>query len=470
MEKDKQSYINVGIGISQTVRSTLGPRGMNKMIIGKSPILTNDGATIIKNVNFNNPIGEIFKNLAKNQEDYIGDGTTTTVILAGQLLEKSLDLINKKIHASTIINGYNIARMETLRFLETLSFEANQTDIIKTAFGSKISPQMTEKLANLISQIDIHKFALTSLDNCEPDAELIEGYQFSGYTLNDRCPKIADGKIAVVDMQTNVETMKMTLNSADELTRFNDNNKQLKRQIVEKLKELGVKCVFLTDTNPQIENFFTENKIMTIVCYKRNEIDNVCRATGCRAISDEEADFEAYLGEGKVEYLQERQLIRIENSKSDIKTLIVKGATRQTLDETMRAIDDVVKLMRLDKKVVVGAGSTEIELALHLKKVAEQIGGKEQLAVEKFAESLEMIPMILAENCGFDAIEVLTLLKNQHSAGQKNLGVDIKFTISDALERKVFEPLLLKKHAINSATEVANLILKLDDIYSGEEQ
>ncbi len=467
--KNKYQYIQVGIDISNTVRSTLGPKGMNKMVIKEGgPILTNDGATIINSIKFENPIGEIFKKLATNQEQYIGDGTTTAVILGGQLLEKALELLNKKVHPTTIINGYDIARHETLKYLQKMKLEVSLEPIIKTCFGSKISNSMSDRLTEILSKVDIKTFRMTKVENSDPLlTNIIDGVQIEGYTINDRMPKHEVGKIAVLDLMTHQDSAKVALSSTDELNKYNENSREQKRQIVKKLKELDVKCVFITDTNPMIEAFLSEENIMSIVAYKKTVLDNICKACNAMVIGDQTTDYEKYLGFGSVEYNQDRQTITVLSEKSQIKTLILHGSTKQTLDETERAVDDVIRLLRLDKHVVVGAGATEIELSLHLKEYSKKIGGKEQIAIEKYAEALETIPLIIAENCGHDSMEVLTVLKNQHSSGNKVLGVDPIRVISDANERKVYEPVSLKAHAINSATEVANLILKLDDIYQG---
>jgi chaperonin GroEL (HSP60 family) len=467
--KNKYQYIQVGIDISNTVRTTLGPKGMNKMVIKDGgPILTNDGATIINAIKFENPIGEIFKKLATNQEQYIGDGTTTAVILGGQLLEKALELLNKKVHPTTIINGYDIARMETINFLQKMKMSVELEPIIKTCFGSKISSSMTNRLTEILSKVDVKNLRMTKVENSDPLlTEMIDGVRIEGYTINDRMPKSEVGKIAVLDLMTNSDSAKVSLSTTEELNKYNENSREQKRAIIRKLKELDVKCVFITDTNAMIEAFLTEANIMSVVAYQKRVLDNICKACNAMVIGDQTTDYERYLGYGSVVYDQDKQSITVLSEKSQIKTLVLHGSTTQTLEETERAVDDVIRLLRLDHDVVVGAGATEIELALHLREYSKKIGGKEQIAIEKYAEALESIPLIIAENCGHDSMEVLTLLKNQHSNGNRVLGVDPIRVISDANERKIYEPVSLKTHAISSATEVANLILKLDDIYQG---
>jgi chaperonin GroEL (HSP60 family) len=467
-KKNKIDYINLGIQISDTVRSTLGIKGMNKMIIkGDETILTNDGATIIKSIKFTNPIADIFKRLAESQERVIGDGTTTAVILAGQLLTNSLDLLNKRVHPTIIMSGYNLARVECLRYLSQIGETVDIEKIIRSTFGSKLNNQLSEKLTNLLKNEDVTNLKIAKFDNSSEKIELIKGFTFEGHTLNDRTPKSTIGDIAVLDLQSNLELAKFQVTSTDELNKIEQRQRDFKKQIVDKLKELDVGCVFTSDTNPQFENYLTEANLMTIVVYKRDLLDNICRATKARVIGDPTIEFKDHLGFGDISYSGQTGIIQILNEKSDIKTLVINAPTKQILDEIERSIDDVVNVMRNYGKSVVGAGAIEIELSNHLREFSKKIGGVEQIAIEKFAESIEAIPLILAENCGHNALEVLTLLKNQHTLGKKDLGVDAVKVISDARERGIFELASLKMHAINSSTEVANLILKLDDIYAG---
>lgn len=461
--KNKLDYIDVGITIANTVRSTLGVRGMNKMVMldGK-PILTNDGATIIKNLPITHPIADMFKGLAEGQERAIGDGTTTATLFAGQLLENAKTLLNKKIHPIIIINGYNIAKQEAINFSHTLKTRGERKEIIKTTFGSKINPAFAEHLTNLLPS-NIERLRICKVENKEPlESKLIKGYMFDGYTINDRMPEFAQGHIAVLDLQSNLEFAKFQITSTDELNKMESNLKEFKRNLANRLKEAGVKIVFYTDTNPQFENFLTEAGLMAIVVYKREYLDGICKATLAQVIAD---PTNLTLGYGSVNYLKNDQKILIENDSSEIDTLILQAPTKQVLEETERAIVDVMGVLHLTNDVVYGAGAFELQISLHLKEFAKKIGGKEQIAIEKYAESIEAIPLILAENCGFDAMEVLTLLKTQHTAGNITLGVDPYRMIGDAKERGVVEPVSLKINALNSATEVANLILKLDDIY-----
>jgi chaperonin GroEL (HSP60 family) len=287
----------------------------------------------------------------------------------------------------------------------------------------------------------------------------MKGYAFEGFTQNDRMPNYINGNICVLDTRNNIEFTKFQITNSDELKKITELEKEHKKSIINKLMESNIKCVFYSDTNPEFESMLTEKGIMGIVVYKREILDNICKSLNIQSSVED-----LHIGTGIVEY---KDYIKIFSENSQIDTLLLHGSTRQVLEETSRAIDDVIRLLKVDNKSVTGAGAIEIELSLHLEKLSKEIGGKEQLAILKFAEALESIPMIIAENCGLDSIEIVTLLKTLHSNGKKDFGIDLINGVSDAKERNIIEPIELKMHAISSSTDVANLIIKLDDVYKG---
>lgn len=464
MEETKYAHIQAAVNFCDLIRSTLGPRGMNKAVINKSnnnTIFTNDGATIIEQLNINDPIVNLFKELAKSQEKLVGDGTSTTVILAGQLLDNALSLLNKGIHPTTIINGYSIAKVEVMKKLDELKSPGEVEKIIKTAFGSKITQDIVEVLKKLIMKVkDYEKLKIHKQVGDPLDSKIFNGYIFDGYMINDRMKGEVDGKIVVLDYRTNVAASELKIEKVDELKKINEYEREYKRDIVDKLVEKGVDCIFYTDTNPEFETYLTEKKISGVVVFQRDILDGICAALDLTATSNIE---NIYLADGHVRYEKPNQIY----VDGKVETLILKGPTIQNMDELGRVVDDVVSLLKHEIDQVVGAGAIEIELAQHLYAVSKSVGGKEQLAIEKFAESLESIPLIIAENCGLDAIMVLTALKTMHKENP-NLGVDMMKGMSDALERGIVEPVLVKIHAINSAANVANLILKTDKLLVGE--
>jgi len=462
MEDQKNAHIQLAVNFADLVRSTLGPRGMNKIVIGKAETLhTNDGASIIKNIDANDPIIGLFKELAISQEERIGDGTTTAVILAGQFLNNALQLINKGIHPTTIINGYNIAKVETMKFLEQAAEKGDKQKIIKTAFGSKVSKETVQHLTKLLLDINpevkIHK----KIDD-PIKSEIYKGFVFEGFTLNDLTPSQIEGNICLLDYRTNVEAANYSVTDVNELKKINEYDRIYKKEIVDNLVEKKVDCLLYTDTNPEFEAMLTEAGITGIVVYKRGDfISGIAQALDILPTSDPK---NMHVKKGKLKYVKPNQIF----IDGDMETLILCGSTKQTLDEIERAIHDVLSLLKHDTDTVVGAGAVEIGIANHLNAIAKNLGGKEQLAIEKYAEAIESIPLILAENAGLDSMAVLTILKTKHLNGENDLGVDIFQGVSNARERGIVDPVFVKICAIDSATNVANLILKTDKILMGE--
>lgn len=466
MNEDKYSHIRAAIEFCNLIRSTLGPRGMNKMIIGNQTILTNDGATILNALKGGNPIVELLKSLAKSQEEAIGDGTTTAILLTGQLLSNAINLLEKGLHPTIIINGYNLAKIESMKILSNLAKDEDKESIIKTAFGTKITKDISNHLTNLLLKVnDYENLKLFKKNNDDPlSSEIFKGHVFEGFTINDRMRSELTGKIAVLDFPVNLKFDRFNVTNADELEKASNFDADYKKRIVDKLNELEVQCVFYTDTTPEFETYLTDKGISGIVVFARDNVDGICKSVNAVAISSIDQLNAEHLGNGHIKYV--KGIKGTIYADGQMETLILKGNTNQVLDEMQRAMEDAVSLLRHDLKSVVGAGAIELEIAKGLREISKQVGGKEQIAIDKFIESIESIPIVLAENCGLDAIEILTLLKSLHNANP-DMGVDPVQGVSDARTRNIFEPVLIKIHAINSATNIANLILKLDGIYQG---
>jgi len=463
--ENKYAHIQNAINFSDLIRTTLGPRGMNKLVVDdhNRALHTNDGATIIKNLNVKDPIIDLFKELAISQEDNIGDGTTTATILAGQFLTNALQLINKGIHPTIIINGYNIAMSETMKFLNQHAEEGDKEKIIQTAFGSKLGKELVSYLT--MQLLDIKDFENLKIFKKIEDpkfSEIFNGFIFEGFTIDDQMKSQIDGNICLLDYRTNVEASNIQVTSASELEEMNKYDRKYKKDIVDKLKASKVDCLLYTDTNQEFEAMLFEAKITGIVVYKRKDfISGISQVLGLTPTSDPN---NIHTVKGKLRYEKPGQIY----IDGNMETLVICGSTKQILDETERCIHDVLSLLKHDIKIVVGAGAIEIELANHLSILAKSIGGKEQLAIEKYAEAIESIPLILAENSGLDSMAILTNLRTRHLNGEKDLGVDVFEGVSDARKRNIVDPVLVKVYAIGSATNVANLILKTDKILMGE--
>jgi len=460
--ENKYAHIQLAVNFADLIRTTLGPRGMNKIVVNKGFALhTNDGASIIKNIDVVDPIIELFKELATSQEELIGDGTTTAVILAGQFLSNALQLINKGIHPTQIINGYNIANMETMKFLNSRAEKGDKNKIIQTAFGSKIGKDVIELLSKLILQIKDYEINIFKKIDDPKKSEIFKGFIFEGFTINDQMKSEISGNICLLDYRTNVEAANFSITNTEELKKINEYDRTYKREIIDKLVENKVDCLLYTDTNPEFEAMLTEKGITGIVVYQRKDfISGISQVLNILPTSNLK---DVHVKKGKLKYVKNQIYI-----EGNMETLVLCGSTKQTLDEIERCVIDVLSLLKHKTDCVIGAGAIEIEIANHLMILAKGIGGKEQLAIEKYAEAIESIPLILAENAGLDSIAILTNLRTNHLNGQKDLGVDIYSGVSDARARGIVDPVLVKVYAINSATNVANLILKTDKILIGE--
>lgn len=474
MTEDKYNHIRQAVEFTNLVKCTLGPRGMNIMIVNDqgNKVMTNDGATIMKNVKGGHPMMDMFKDLAKSQEIAAGDGTTTAMILSGSLLNNALQLIEKGIHPTIIIKGYDLANNQAMKILNELKGKGERKDIIKTVLGSKVSIEIKNHLTNLIYKVkDFDNLKLIKLINENPlESELYEGTVFEGFTMNDRMPDECSGIVSVLDFETNLETENFNIDDPSKIVQLEEAKVSHRKKIIEKLKNLNVKCLFYTDTNPAFESLLTESKIMGIVLHGRDNLDDICNAVGGKSAGSLES-IESSIGEGKVKYVKGRDerkgMIYVEGKRE---TLILKGPTTQTLDEIERSVHDVIGLMKNSLDIVVGAGCVEVEISKKILEYAKTVGGKEQLAIEKFADSIDSIPLVLAQNCGLDAIEVLTKLKSEHEKGYEFLGVDEEIGYSNAKSRGIIEPVYVKKHAINSAVNVCNLILKTDKLLLGDDK
>jgi len=474
-EKSNREHLKLATDFCDIVKSTLGPRGMNKIIVDEDTqniILTNDGATIVGNIKGGNPIIEMFKNIAKSQELAVGDGTTTSLIITGELIKKAIELLDRGVHPTTIIEGYEIARRESIKFINSIKEEPDKLNLIKTSFGTKLPKQIIEILSKLVLKIkkpkDLKIYKMENYSSLEP--ELFKGYVFDGFTINERMKDEYEGRIAVLDFPINWKMDKFAVTKAEEMEKVQNLDSKFKQKIVDKLKKLNVGWIFYSDTTPEFEAYLTEQGITGVVVHRREDFDYICKSINAVASSNFDQINENNLGYGKVRYVKQRSgregHIFIEG---DTETLIIKGETKQILEEIERAVLDVISLLKLeDLSQVTGAGAVEIEIANHLRNFSKQVGGKVQIAIEKFADAIESIPITLAENCGLDAIEILTFLRTIHLENkEKDAGIDAIKGISNARERGIFEPAVIKIYAINSATNLASLLIKTDNILAG---
>ncbi len=501
MGKDAQrNNIMAAKIVADIIKTTLGPKGMDKMLVSSTGdiTITNDGVTILEEMEIEHPAAKMMVEIAKTQEKEVGDGTTTAVMLAGKLLEFSEELLDNKIHPTTIIRGYQRAAEKAQEILKecSLSVDTNNPQseevlksIVKTAITGKGAEIVKESYSEIIvravrqitennnvdlSDIKIEKIKGGSIE----DTELIQGIVFDAGRANKEMPKIImNAKIAIIDSPLEIKgpeaETKISISTPEQLQSFIDREERVLKILVEKIISCGANVVFCQKGIDDIAQYYLSSAgIYACRRVPRADIEKIAKATGGRIINSVKELSVEHLGNADlVEEVKESEeeftYIRgCRNPKS--LTIVIRGGTEHVIDEISRAIDDglsVVATVIKDGKVVAGGGAIEAEIARRLRQFSHTLSGREQLAVEKYALALEQIPLTLAENAGLDPIDIITKLKSTHDLGNKNFGLNL-FTgqIEDNLRAGIVEPARIKSQAINSATEVATMILRIDDV------
>jgi len=487
--------------VATAVRSTLGPKGMDKMLVDSMGdiVITNDGATILREMDIEHPAAKMIVEIAKTQDEQVGDGTTTAAVLGGELLAKAEDLLEQDVHPTIIAAGYRLAANKSKEILATITVSTDEMkydDLIKiattaiTGKGAEYEKALLSKLAvDAVTSISekIDGRMNVDLDNLKiekrvggsvSDSELITGMVIDKSRAHTNMPKIV--KNAKIALLTNAIEIKKTevdaeisITSPDQLQLFLDQEEKMLKDMVAKIANSGANVLFCQKGVEDLaQHFLTKEGIMAVRRVKKSDMEKIARATGAKILNDLESIADADLGnaglveEQKVGNDDMIFITGCENPKAV--SLILRGGTEHVVDSLDRALEDalkVVKVMLEEGKFVAGGGSPEVELALRLREYAATLKGREQLAVEKFAEALEIIPRTLAENAGLDPIDMLIEMRSQHEKGNKNAGLDVfKGKVIDMLVAGVIEPLKVKTQAIDAATEVAVMILRIDDV------
>ncbi len=499
--------------VAEAVRTTLGPKGMDKMLVDSMGdiTITNDGVTILKEMNIEHPSAKMIVEIAKTQENEVGDGTTTAVVLAGELLKLSEELLDKKIHPTIIANGFRIAAEEAIRILNEIAEKtSNEKTITKedektlqkaaiTAMTGKgaennkelLSKTVVEAIKSVINNEE--KNNKTSLSTNEilnnikveqksggsvKDSMLIKGVILDKERVHSSMPKkIEKARIALIDSPIEIPSTeadaKISITDPGKMQEFLVMEEELLKKIVDKIISSGANVVFCQKGIDDLaQHFLAKNNIMAVRRVKRSDLEKLSKATGAKIINDIKNLTSNDLGEaGIVEerMISEESMIFVEDCKNPMSvSILIRGGTEHVVDEIKRAVDDAlgdVASIIINNKLVAGAASCETELSRRLNQFAEKLSGREQLAVKAFSQALEIIPRTLAENAGLDPIDVLVRLKSAHEKGEKWAGINV-FTgeIMNAWEEGIIEPLKIKTQAITSASEVAIMILRIDDI------
>lgn len=486
--------------VAAAVRTTLGPKGMDKMLVGGADItITNDGVTILKEMDIQHPAAKMLVEVAKTQDDEVGDGTTTAAVLTGELLERAEILLDKNVHATTICHGYRIAAEKCVELLKDITHTVTENEneallnIAKTAMTGKGAEGSKEKLARItvtaiksiveeedgkkvvdIDNIKIEKKVGHSIDDCE----LINGIILNKNKAHDGMPdKVKDAKIALITRPIEFSKMELEadikISTPGELSEYLDQEEQIVKGIVDRIAASGANVVLCQLGIEDLAQYYlAKANILAFERVEKKDIEKVAMSVGANLITSVDEFSEKDIGSaGLVEITgqgENKTLYIRECSNPKAVSILIRGGTEHVLDSTERALEDALRAVGVaieDETFVAGAGSPEIELALRLREFASTLPGKEQLAVNKFSEALEIIPKTLAENAGLDPIDMITALRSAHENGDKDAGLNVfEGKVENMWENGVIEPLRVKTQAISSATEAAIMILRIDDV------
>ncbi|ADD05664.1 thermosome subunit 1 [Natrialba magadii ATCC 43099] len=496
--KDAQSMnVQAGKAVAESVRTTLGPKGMDKMLVDSSGnvIVTNDGVTLLSEMEIDHPAADMIVEVAETQEDEVGDGTTSAVVVSGELLSQAEDLLEQDIHATTLAQGYRQAAEEATNALEEIAIEVDEDDdeilhqIAATAMTGKGAESARDLLSELVvdavqavadedsidtDNIKVEKVVGGSIEN----SELVEGVIVDKERVSDNMPYFAeDANVAIIDGDLEIKETEIdaevNVTDPEQLEQFLEQEEAQLREMAEAVADAGADVVFVDGgIDDMAQHYLAQEGIIAVRRVKSSDQSQLARATGATPVSsvdDLTEDDLGFAGSVAQKDIAGDQRIFVEDvDDAKAVTLILRGGTEHVIDEVDRAIEDslgVVRTTLQDGKVLAGGGAPEVELSLALRDYADSVGGREQLAVEAFADALEVIPRTLAENAGLDPIDSLVELRADHDGGNEAAGLDA-FTgdTIDMAEEGVYEPLRVKTQAIESATEAAVMLLRIDDV------
>ncbi len=491
--------------IAEAVRSTLGPKGMDKMLVDSlgDVVITNDGVTILKEMDVEHPAAKMIVEVAKTQDNEIGDGTTTAVVLAGELLKKAEELLEQDVHPAVISHGYRLASEKAIEVLNNLALPVSKDDdetlkkIAATAMTGKCAEVAVDKLSELaVKAVKMIAEEVNGKIKVKPDyvkiekkeggsvedTELVDGIVLDKEVVHPAMPKrVENAKILLLDSALEVKETeidaKIRITSPETMQKFIEQEEKMIKDMVDAIVNVGANVVFCQKGIDDLAQYYLAKAgILAVRRVKKSDIEKLAKATGARVVTDIRDVKPEYLGEAKLveeKKVGDEKMVFVRGCKNPkAVTILIRGGTEHVVEEISRGVEDAVRVVAAaleDGKVLPGAGAPEIEVSLRVKDWAPSLGGREQLAAEAFAEAMEIIPKSLAENAGIDPIDVLVELKAKHEKGEKYTGVDIETgKVSDMLKEGVLEPLKVKTQAIKSATEAAIMILRIDDIISAK--
>jgi len=487
--------------VAEAVKSALGPKGMDKMLVDSSGdvTITSDGRTILDKMDIEHPAAKMMVEVAKTQDNEVGDGTTTSVIVAAELLGKAEELIDKNVHPTIIIDGYRKAADKALETLENIAIKVKPEDreflkkVAMTSMASKLVSENRQQLADIATdavlqvaqkigneyRVDLDDIMVEKkLGESMTETELIKGIMLDKEVVHSGMPKrMENAKIALLDSPLEVEKTefdaKISIERPEQIETFLQEEENMLRGMVEKIEKVGANVVICQKGADDVAQHFLSRKgILVVQRAKESDMKKLAKATSGRAVTNlddlkpEDLGFAELVEERKI---GNDKMIFIEGcSNPRSVAILIRGGAQRMVDEAERSVHDALCVVRdvvQEPKILAGGGSPEMEVAKALRGYAESLPGREQLAVHGFAGAIESVPLTLSENAGLDPVDILSELRASHGKGEKWAGVDVfEGKIRDMEKLEVYEPLAVKKQVIKSATEASTMILKVDDV------
>ena len=500
-DKDAQEYnISAARGVAESVRSTLGPKGMDKMLVNSmgDVTITNDGVTILQEMDIDNPTAEMVVEVAETQEDEAGDGTTSAVAIAGELLKNAQDLLEQDIHPTAVIKGFNLASEYAREQVDEVATAVDPDDtetlrnVAETSMTGKGAELDKDVLADLVVRavqgvtveaddgshvVDLANLNIeTRTGRAAGESRLLTGAAIDKDPVHDDMPTdFESANVLLLNDPIEVEEAdvdtSVNVDSPDQLQKFLDQEEEQLREKVDQIVDSGADVVFCQKGIDDLaQHYLAKEGVLAVRRTKKSDLTFLKNVLGAPIVTDLDSLTADDLAVGSVERDDDEELFYVEGEDAHGVTLLLYGTTEHVVDELERGIQDaldVVSTTVSDGRTLPGGGAVEVEIARRLRDYADSVTGREQLAVEAFADSLELIPRVLAENAGLDAIDLLVDLRAAHEAGDQNAGLDVfAGEVVDTAEAGVVETAHAKEQAIASAAEAANLVLKIDDIIS----
>lgn len=501
----QENNIAAARAISESVKSTLGPKGMDKMLVDSmgDVVITNDGATILKEIDVEHPSAKMIVEVAKSQDEECGDGTTTAVVLTGELLKEAGELLDQNIHPTVINSGYQLAAKKAVEVLNKLAIDIKANDkqtlldIAKTSMASKSASSEKEVLAEVVVDAVTKvaekrgKETLIDLDNIQiqkkqgggiSNTEIIDGIILDKERVHEGMPtQIKNAKIALINAAFEVKKTevdaRIQIQDPTQLQAFLDEEESMIKKMVEKVKKSGANVLVCQKGVDDIaQHFLAKEGIYTVRRAKKSDMEKLAKATGAKIAANLDGLTSADLGKAGI--VEERKIgddkmTFITDAKNPkAVSILLRGSTEHVTDELERALHDalsVVKVALEDGKMTPGGGAASIAISMALREYAPSVGGREQMAIEAFADAIEIVPKTLSENAGLDPIDMMLEIRNAHSKGQKHAGINVlKGKVDDMIKQKVIEPLRVSLQEVLAASEAATMILRIDDVIASK--